>query len=110
VSVPTDNQQPFAADGGITHVPVATSRDPFFSRGRISACRSHKALQAHVERNRINGAVFMVALEAVKAMAVDFSQAFYQECISLAQIGISRFLAIYIVNCRILPYAVTISS
>jgi hypothetical protein len=29
VSVSTDNQLPFAADGGITHVPAATSRDPF---------------------------------------------------------------------------------
>ena len=29
VSVPTDNGQPFAADGGITHVPAAISRDPF---------------------------------------------------------------------------------
>lgn len=28
MSVPTDNGQPFAADGGITHAPVATSRDP----------------------------------------------------------------------------------
>ena len=28
VSVPTDAQQPFAADGGITHVPEVTSRDP----------------------------------------------------------------------------------
>jgi hypothetical protein len=29
VSAPTDNGQPFAAHGGITHVPAATSRDPF---------------------------------------------------------------------------------
>jgi hypothetical protein len=29
VSVPTDNGQPFAADGGITHMPAATNRDPF---------------------------------------------------------------------------------
>lgn len=29
VSVPTDNGQPFAADGGMTHVPVVASRDPF---------------------------------------------------------------------------------
>jgi hypothetical protein len=29
VSVPTDNGQPFAADGGITHAPAVTSRDPF---------------------------------------------------------------------------------
>jgi hypothetical protein len=29
VSVPTDNGQPFAADGGITYVPAVTSRDPF---------------------------------------------------------------------------------
>jgi len=29
VSVPTDNEQPFAADGGIARVPAATSRDPF---------------------------------------------------------------------------------
>ncbi len=28
MSVPTDSQQPFAADGGITHVPAATNRDP----------------------------------------------------------------------------------
>jgi hypothetical protein len=28
VSVP-DNGQPFAADGGITHVPAAINRDPF---------------------------------------------------------------------------------
>jgi hypothetical protein len=27
--IATDNEQPFAADGGITHVPAATSRDPF---------------------------------------------------------------------------------
>jgi hypothetical protein len=29
VSVPIDNGQPFAADGGITHVPAVTIRDPF---------------------------------------------------------------------------------
>ena len=29
MSVPTDNGQPFAADGGITHVPAVTVRDPF---------------------------------------------------------------------------------
>jgi hypothetical protein len=29
VSLPTDSGQPFAADGGIAHVPAATSRDPF---------------------------------------------------------------------------------
>jgi hypothetical protein len=29
VSVPADSGQPFAADGGITHVQAATSRDPF---------------------------------------------------------------------------------
>ena len=29
LSVLTDNGQPIAADGGITHVPAATSRDPF---------------------------------------------------------------------------------
>ena len=29
MSVLTDNQQPFAADGGITHVPEDTGRDPF---------------------------------------------------------------------------------
>jgi len=28
VSVPTDKGQPLSADGGITHVPAATSRDP----------------------------------------------------------------------------------
>jgi hypothetical protein len=29
LSVPTDNGHPFAADGGITHVPAATRLDPF---------------------------------------------------------------------------------
>jgi len=29
VSVSTDKGQPFATDGGITHVPAATNRDPF---------------------------------------------------------------------------------
>jgi hypothetical protein len=29
VSLPTDSGQLFAADGGIAHVPAATSRDPF---------------------------------------------------------------------------------
>jgi len=29
VNVPADSRQPFAADGGMTHVPAATSRDPF---------------------------------------------------------------------------------
>jgi hypothetical protein len=29
VSVLTGSGQPFAADGGIAYVPVATSRDPF---------------------------------------------------------------------------------
>jgi hypothetical protein len=29
VSVPTDNEQPFAVDGGITHVRGTTGRDPF---------------------------------------------------------------------------------
>jgi len=29
VSLPTDSGQPFAADGGIAHVPAATNRDPF---------------------------------------------------------------------------------
>ncbi len=29
MSVPTDNGQPFAADGGITHVLTATTRDSF---------------------------------------------------------------------------------
>ena len=29
MSVPTDNEQPFAADGGITHVPAVAGRDPF---------------------------------------------------------------------------------
>jgi len=29
VSLPTDSGQPFAADGGIAHVPAATGRDPF---------------------------------------------------------------------------------
>ncbi len=29
MSVPTGDGQPFAADGGITHVPEATGRDPF---------------------------------------------------------------------------------
>jgi hypothetical protein len=29
VSVPTDNGQPFAADGGMTYAPTATNRDPF---------------------------------------------------------------------------------
>jgi len=29
MNVPTDNEQPLAADGGLTHVPAATSRDPF---------------------------------------------------------------------------------
>jgi hypothetical protein len=29
VSLHADGGQPFAADGGIIHVPAATSRDPF---------------------------------------------------------------------------------
>ena len=29
MSLPTDRGQPFAADGGIAHVPAATGRDPF---------------------------------------------------------------------------------
>ena len=29
MSVPIDVGQPFAADGGVTHVPAVTSRDPF---------------------------------------------------------------------------------
>jgi hypothetical protein len=29
VSVPTDNGQPIAADGGIAHVPAVAGRDPF---------------------------------------------------------------------------------
>lgn len=29
MSVPTNNEQPFVTDGGITHVPAATSGDPF---------------------------------------------------------------------------------
>lgn len=29
VSIPTDNEHPFAADGGITQVPAVPSRDPF---------------------------------------------------------------------------------
>jgi hypothetical protein len=28
VTVPTDNEQPFAADGGMTHVPAVASSDP----------------------------------------------------------------------------------
>ena len=29
LSLPTDSGQPFAADGGIAHMPAATGRDPF---------------------------------------------------------------------------------
>lgn len=29
MSAPTDVGQAFAADGGMTHVPMATGRDPF---------------------------------------------------------------------------------
>jgi hypothetical protein len=29
VNVPADGGQPFAAEGGITHVEAATGRDPF---------------------------------------------------------------------------------
>lgn len=31
MTVPTDNQHPFAADGGMAHMPLATDRDPFES-------------------------------------------------------------------------------
>ena len=29
MSLPTESSQPFTADGGKAHVPVATGRDPF---------------------------------------------------------------------------------